>query len=340
MGEDEIERGGADEPIDRPSHAKHARGGPRPVDPLSKQAMLRRVVKEAAEDRITDWAAALTYYAVLAIFPSLIVMVSLIGLVGDPAATTEAFTDIVGSLGPDATTEALQGPIESVTSSRRRAGIGLGLGLIAAMWSASGFIGAFTRASADIYESPEGRPFWQLRPLQALVALISITVAALVAVSLVLTGPVVAAVGDALGIEEAALRTWDLAKWPVILVLVVLVVALIYFATPNMRLRGFAWVLPGALVAVTVWVLASAGFAFYVSNFGSYDRTYGTLAGVIIFLIWLYVTNLALLLGAELNAERERRAELREGIAEAHLKLQREPRRHPKETEPAAEQAG
>lgn len=302
--------------------------------------MLRRVVKESAEDRITDWAAALTYYGVLATFPSLIAMVSLIGVVADPVQTTDALTDIVGALGPDATTETFQGPIESITSNRGRAGVGLVLGLLAALWSASGFIGAFTRASADIYESPEGRPFWQLRPLQALIALISLTIAAAVALSLVLTGPVVAAVGEALGIEEAALTAWDIAKWPVILVLVVLVVAVIYYTTPNMRLRGFFWVFPGALLAVGVWALASAGFAFYVSNFGSYDRTYGTLAGVIIFLIWLYVTNLAMLLGAELNAERERRAELREGIAEAQLKLQREPRRHPRATAPAPEQAG
>jgi membrane protein len=294
-------------------------------------ATLKRTVKEFSEDNLTDWAAALTYYGLLALFPALIAMVSLVGLVADPASTTKALTEVVTTLGPSSAANTLSGPIKSITSSQSSAGFGLILGLAIALWSASGYVGAFMRASNIIYETPEGRPIWKLRPLQILVTLIMVILAAVVALSLVLTGPIVSAVAGPLGFSSTAVTIWNIAKWPVLVVIVLGMIAVLYYSTPNVKLRGFQWVSPGAVLAIVVWVVASVLFAFYVANFSSYDKTYGTLAGFVVFLIWLWLTNVALLLGAQLNAERERSLELREGVPGAAREIQLEPRDEPKD---------
>jgi membrane protein len=293
-------------------------------------ATLKRTFTEFSEDNLTDWAAALTYYGVLAMFPALIAMVSIVGLVGDPAATTKALTDIVASIGPASAADTLAGPIRSISSSSSTAGLGLIVGLAAALWSASGYVGAFMRACAIIFETPEGRPIWKLRPLQILVTLVMIILAAVVALSVVLTGPIVEAVAKPLGLGSTAVTAWDYAKWPVLALIVLLMIAILYYTAPNVRMRGFKWVSAGALFALVIWILASVAFAFYVANFGSYNKTYGTLAGVIVFLVWLWITNVAILLGAELNAERERSAELREGAPDAEREIQAPPRTQPK----------
>jgi membrane protein len=297
----------------------------------STMATLKRTAQEFSEDNLTDWAAALTYYGLLALFPALIALVSIVGLVGDPAATTQALTQIVTKIGPASAAETLAGPISSLTANRSAAGLALILGLAAALWSASGYVGGFMRASNIIYETPEGRPIWKLRPLQMLVTLITVILAAVVALSLVLTGPIVQAVAAPLGLGSTAVTAWNYAKWPVLLVIVLAIVALLYYATPNVKLRGFKWVLPGALFALVIWLIASVAFAFYVANFGSYDKTYGTLGGIVVFLVWLWITNVALLLGAELNAERERSIELRDGVQGADREIQLQPRSEPKD---------
>jgi membrane protein len=198
------------------------------------------------------------------------------------------------------------------------------------LWSASGYVGAFMRASNVIYETPEGRPIWKLRPLQMLVTLVIVLLVALLALALVLTGPIVDAVAGPLGISSTATTIWDIAKWPVMLAIVITIIAVLYYSTPNVKLRGFKWVTPGSVVAVVTWLIASALFAFYVANFGSYDKTYGTLGGVVVMLVWLWITNLALLFGHELNAERERGHELAEGVPRADREIQLEPRSEPK----------
>ena len=294
-------------------------------------ATLKRTVQEFREDNLTDWAAALTYYGLLALFPALTALVSIVGLVGDPAATTRALTQIVTEIGPASAAETLAGPISSLTANRSAAGLALVLGLAAALWSASGYVGAFMRASNVIYETPEGRPIWKLRPLQLLVTLVTVILAAVVALSLVLTGPIVQAVAAPLGLGSTAVTAWNYAKWPVLMVIVLVVIALLYYATPNVKLRGLRWVLPGALFALVIWLVASVAFAFYVANFGSYNKTYGTLGGIVIFLVWLWITNVALLLGAELNAERERSIELRDGVEGADREIQLDPRSEPKD---------
>ena len=317
--------GGEGDPRRRADYA------PTGTDPgTSRFSTLKRTFTEFSEDGGTDWAASLTYYAVLALFPALAALISLVGLVADPATTTQKLTEIVGSIAPSAR-DALAGPIEQLTANRSGAGIALLAGLGGALWSASGYVGAFTRASNVIYETPEGRPFWKLRPLQVLVTLIVVLLTAVLALSLVLTGPVVEKVAGPLGIGSTAVTVWNIAKWPVMAVLVLFMVGVLYYATPNVRLRGLRFVLPGALLAIGIWLLASVAFAFYVANFGSYDKTYGTLGGIVGFLVWLWITNIALLLGAELNAERERTLELREGVAGADKEIQLEPRAEPKD---------
>ena len=292
-------------------------------------ATLKRTLTEFREDNLTDWAAALTYYGLLSLFPALIAMVSLIGLFGDPKSTTESLTEIITSIGPRSAAETFSGPIESITESRGTAGFAFVLGLAVALWSASGYIGAFTRASNVIYETPEGRPFWKLRPLQLAVTLATIVFLALIAVSLVLTGPLVEAVAEPLGIGSTAVDVWNVAKWPVLVAAFLLVLAILYYTSPNVKLRGFKWVTPGSLVAVVVWIVASALFGLYVANFGSYDKTYGTLGGLIALLVWFWITNLAILFGHQLNAERERSLEIEEGKPRAEREIQLEPRAEP-----------
>jgi membrane protein len=316
------------------SSSDRSRADYRPVGTDGKAsafATLKRTLAEFSEDNLSDWAAALTYYGVLALFPALIALVSLVGLFGNPASTTKTLTQIVTKIGPSSAAQTLSGPIQSITSNQGAAGVAFIIGLAAALWSASGYIGAFMRASNIIYETPEGRPIWKLRPLQIVVTLLMVILAAVVALSLVLTGPIVSAVASPLGLSSTAVTVWNYAKWPVLVLIVLVMIAVLYYATPNVRIRSFRWVSAGAVFALVIWLVASLLFAFYVANFGSYNKTYGTLAGVIVFLVWLWITNVALLLGAELNAERERTTELREGVPGAEREIQLQPRSEPKD---------
>ena len=291
---------------------------------------LKRTALEFREDNLSDWAAALTYYGLLALFPALIALVSLIGLIGDPKSTTESLTEIITELGPESAAETFKGPIESVASDQSTAGLALVFGLAAALWSASGYVGAFMRASNVIYETPEGRPFWKLRPLQLLVTLGMILLMALLAAGLVLTGPIVDAIAGPIGLSDTAVTVWSIAKWPVMAAIFVFMVNVLYYASPNVKLRALRWVTPGSLVAIAVWIVASALFALYVANFGSYDKTYGTLGGLIALLVWFWISNLAILFGHQLNAERERSVEIAEGRPRAEREIQLEPRAEPK----------
>jgi membrane protein len=293
-------------------------------------ATLKRTFTEFSEDNMTDWAAALTYYGLLSLFPALIALVSIVGIFGDPQSTTKTITQIVSELGPSSAAQTFAKPIQSITSHRSAAGILFFVGLGTALWSASGYVGAFMRAANVIYETPEGRPFYKLRPVQLIVTLVMILLLAAVLLGVVLTGPIVSAVAGPLGISSTAQTVWNIAKWPVIALAVVVMFSVLFHAAPNVKLPGFRWVTPGALFAIVIWVVASALFAFYVANFGSYDKTYGTLGGVVGLLVWMWITNCALLLGMELNSERERSRELAEGLPRAERELQLEPRNEPK----------
>jgi membrane protein len=301
---------------------------PKGADPKpTTGGTLKRTLKEFSEDNLTDWAAALTYYGVLALFPALIALLSIVGLLTDPAKLSDAITAVV----PQQSARTLEPVIEQIAGNTGAAGFGLILGLAGAVWSASGYVGAFTRAANVVYETPEGRKVWKLKPLQLLVTLIGILFASVIVSLLVLSGPVVDAIGSAIGIGETGQTIWNVIKWPVVLVVLALMIAVLYYSTPNVRLRGFKWVSPGAAVAIVVAIVASAAFAFYVANFGSYNKTYGALAGVVVFLIWFWLINLSLLFGIELDAEIERTKELKEGVPRAEKEIQLDARANPKD---------
>jgi membrane protein len=271
-------------------------------------AVLKRTIKEFKADNLTDWAAALTYYGVLAIFPAIIALVSIIGLIGPSA--TQPILDNLAALTPGPANDILSGAVKQVANGRGGAGIAFIVGIALAIWSASGYVGAFARASNAIYEVPEGRPFWKLRPMQLVVTTLMILLLAACAIAVVVTGPVAQQLGDVVGAGSTAVTAWDIAKWPIIALVVSLMFSVLYFAAPNVKQPGFRWITVGGVVALVVLLVASALFAIYVASFSSYNKTYGALGGVIAFLVWLWISNIAVLLGAELNAELERGREL------------------------------
>ncbi|MFD6139496.1 YihY/virulence factor BrkB family protein [Promicromonospora sp. NPDC060271] len=277
--------------------------------------VLRNSVRQFSRDQCTDLAAALTYYAVLAAAPALLALVSVLGLVGNGGQAVERVIGTMDGVLPPDVLSVVEPLVQNAAGGGGKAGFALLLGVVLALWSASGYVGAFGRAMNRIYEVDEGRPVWKLRPVMLLVTLVAVVIAALIVAAVALSGPVAQAVGDAVGLGSTAVTVWGIAKWPVVLLLVVVLVAILYHVTPNVRQPKMRWLSVGAFVAILVWVLASAAFALYVATFASYDATYGSLAGIIVFLLWLWITNLALLFGAELDAELERGRELQGGIA-------------------------
>ena len=287
---------------------------PDDLDKRSWKYVLVKTAREFSSDECTDIAAALTYYSVLAIFPGLLAIFSLLGVFGQGRAASDAVLGIIGSVAPPDMAEAVRGPIEQLANSPG-AGFALVTGIVLAVWSASGYVGAFSRAMNRIYEIEEGRPFWKLKPVQLLVTIIGIALITIAATTLIISGPVTDAIGNALGLGEAPRIIWSIAKWPLLAFIIVLMVAILYYATPNAKQPKFRWLSIGALLAIIVLAVATLGFAFYVTNFSNYERTYGSLAGIIIFLLWLWIANLALLFGAEFDAELERGRQLQAGIA-------------------------
>jgi membrane protein len=300
------------------------------LPPSDVWATSKRTAKEFRNDDLTDWAAALTYYAVLSLFPMLIILVAILGLAGQYPQTSDALLRIIGQVGPSSAVDTLRGPIQEVVKGKGGAGALLGFGLVGAVWSASGYVGAFFRAANVIYETREGRPFWKLRPLQVLITIVMTFLLALVAIAIVVTGGVAQAVGNVIGLGSGAVTVWNWAKWPVLLVVLAAMIAVLYYVAPNVKQPGLRWVTPGSAVALVTWIVASGLFGIYVAQFGSYNKTYGTLGGVIVFLVWLWVSNLALLLGLEFDAELERSRELAAGDLRAIDQIQLEPRAAPK----------
>ena len=275
-------------------------------------AALKRTVQEFSSDNVTDWAAALTYYGVLSIFPGLLVLLSVLGILGE-RATTEV-TGTLQQAAPEQVGQFLTGVIEQVRAgSSTGANIGALVGLAVAFWSASGYIAAFMRASNAIYDVPEGRPLWKTLGIRLAVTAIVGLMLLCSAVIVVFTGDLAQAVGDVIGAGETALTVWSIAKWPVLILLVRLMFALLYWASPNAQQPGFRWISPGGILAVLLWILASVDFAVYLTNFADYNKTYGTVAGVIVFLVWLWITNIAILLGAEMDAELQRQRAITAG---------------------------
>jgi membrane protein len=290
-------------------------------------AVTRRAVKEFRRRQMTDAAAALTYYAVLSIFPMLLALVALVGVLGRYPSTVNSIMEIVGQVAPRSTVTTLNGTLTSVVQDKGGAGALLGVGVLGALWSASGYIGAFIRASNRIYAIEEGRPAWKLAPLQLAITIALVVVIAVLAIGYIFTGKLAHAAGSTLGLPSGAIAAWQIAKWPVMALIASLLLSTLYYLAPNVRQPRFRWITPGGVAGLLVVILASAGFAFYVANFGSYNKTYGSLGGVIVFLVWLWIANVSLLFGAQVNAELER-----ERRARAGEEVEREPFAEPRDT--------
>jgi membrane protein len=300
--EERFLRGREDDPV--PARPTHLKG-------RSWFGVLKRTITEFKADNLTDWAAALTYYGIQALFPALLVLVSLIGLAG--ANTAQSLIDNIASSAPGSAKTIITNAIHDLQHSKGSASILFVVGILGALWSASAYVGAFTRASNAIYEVGEGRPFWKLRPQQVAITFVMVVLMAVSAIAVVVTGGLADQVGKLIGVGSTAVTVWDIAKWPVLVVLVSIMIAVLYWAAPNVKQPGFRWISPGSMLAVLVWLAASALFALYVANFSSYNKTYGSLGGVIAFLVWLWISNVAILLGAEFDAELTRGREIEAG---------------------------
>ena len=275
-------------------------------------AVLRRTLKEYKADNLPDLAAALTYYGVLAIFPMLIVLVSVLGLIGN--SVTQPLIDNLGKVAPGAAKQIFTSAITNIQKNQGTAGVLVIVGLAGALWSASGYVGAFMRASNVVWDVEEGRPIWKTIPVRLGVTVVTLLLLTAGAIAVTFTGGLAREVGNVIGVGNTAVQIWDIAKWPVLVVLVAVMLAILYYAAPNVKQPGFLWVTPGGLLAVLLWIAVSALFALYVANFSSYNKTYGALASVIVFLVWLWITNTVILLGAELNAELERARQIEGGL--------------------------
>ncbi|MFC8242159.1 YihY/virulence factor BrkB family protein [Streptomyces chartreusis] len=305
--DEQVERRAPDNPTDLPKR--------------SWVAVLKGTLKEFKKDELTDRAAALTYYGILSLFPALLALISLLGVIGESA--TQQVLDNIQKLAPDAARDVLTSAVQQMQGNAGVGSVMAVVGLLLAVWSASGYVAAFIRTANAVYDVPEGRPVWKVLPVRVGVTVTLMVMAVISAVIVVFTGGLAQEVGSSLGIGDTALTVWSIAKWPVLVLLVTIMIAILYWATPNAKVRGFRWITPGSSLALVIWMIASAGFAVYAANFGSYNKTYGTFAGVIIFLVWLWITNLAILLGLECDAELARRRAVAGG--------------HPAEKEPYVE---
>lgn len=288
-----------DEPDERVE--RRAPDSPTDLPRSSWSAVLKGTLKEFKRDELVDRAAALTYYGILALFPALLVLVSLLGIMGK--STSQRLLDNIQELAPGAVQDVLRNAVQQMQGTAGIGSVMAIVGLVLAVWSASGYVAAFIRSANAVYDIPEGRPVWKVLPVRVGVTVVLMVLAVASSVIVVFTGGLARQVGGVLGLSDTALTVWSIAKWPVLVVLVTIMIALLYWATPNARVRGFRWITPGSFLALVIWMVASAGFAVYLANFASYNRTYGTFAAVIIFLVWLWITNLAILLGLECDAE-------------------------------------
>ncbi|GCB42872.1 YihY/virulence factor BrkB family protein [Streptomyces sp. NL15-2K] len=309
--DEQVERQAPDTPTDLPRR--------------SWGAVLKGTLREFKKDELTDRAAALTYYGILALFPALLALISLLGVVGRSA--TQEVLDNIQNLAPGAARDVLNNAVRELQGNAGIGSVMAIVGLVLAVWSASGYVAAFIRSANAVYDVPEGRPVWKVLPVRVGVTVALMIMAVVSALIVVFTGGLAREVGTALGVGDTALTVWSIAKWPVLVLLVTIMIAVLYWATPNARVRGFRWITPGSFLALVIWMIASAGFAIYVANFASYNKTYGTLAGVIIFLVWLWITNLAILLGLEFDAELARQR----AVAGGHP-AEKEPYVQPRDT--------
>jgi membrane protein len=316
--------------MERSTSERAAPDQPTDIPKQSWFAILKRTAKQFSEDKLTTWAAALTYYAILSIFPALLALISILGLLGQSAI--QPLIDNLGAVAPGPAKDILESSLQGLQRTSSTAGLTFVIGLAAAIWSASGYIGAFMDAANNVWDVPEGRPFWKKIPLRIALTIVMLVLLAASALMVVFTGPVAEQAGNVLGLGDTFLTVWGIAKWPILVLLVSFMISLLYFLAPNVKQPGFPWVTPGGLLAVLLWIVASVLFGIYVSQFGSYNKTYGSLGGLIVFLIWLWITNIVILLGAEFNSEMERARQIHGGMRPADKEPYLPMRDEPKET--------
>jgi membrane protein len=307
-------------------HAAAVPENPTDLSARSFPRVLKRTVSQFQDDKLPTWAAALTYYAVLSIFPALLALVSILGVIGPSA--TQPLIDNLSTVAPGPAKDILTNALKGLESAQGASTLALIIGLAAAIWSASGYIGAFMDAANTVWDAPEGRPIWKRVPLRLAVTCVLLLLLSASALAVVLTGPLARSIGDVIGLGSTFVTVWGIAKWPLLVLVVSFMISLLYWAGPNVKQPGFPWVTPGGGLAVILWIAASVLFALYVANFASYNKTYGSLGGVIVFLVWLWITNLIILLGAEFNSELERSRQIAAGHPaekEPYLPLRDEP---------------
>ncbi len=292
------------------------------LPPGSWRRIARRTFDQYRADGITNLAAALTYRSVLSLFPGLIALVALLGLLGQYPQTFNAVLRIVGQFAPPSTVQSISGPLRQIIVNKGGAGALLGVGLAGAIWAASGYVGTFSWAANVLWEARRGRSWYRQWPFNVAVTLLALVLISLVFVGLVLTGPVASAVGDQIGVGPTAVGIWNIAKWPAIVVLVALMITGLYYIAPNVRPPSLRWLTPGAVLAVIAWAITSIAFGLYIANFDSYNKTYGTLGAIVTFLVWVWLTNIGVLLGIELDSEIERERQLAAGQPDAAQQIQ------------------
>ena len=320
------------------SNDDDTRDAPHPEDPrkpdspddLHKRSwkyIFGKTIREFSSDQCTDIAAALTYFGVLSLFPMLLALVSVLGVIGPSA--TQPLLDNLSSVAPGPAKDILTNVLTSLESNQGGSTVALIIGLATAIWAASGYIGAFMDAANNVWDVPEGRPIWKKIPVRLAVTVGLLALLTVTALAVVFTGPLAQKACDIIGLGSTFVEVWSIVKWPILLLIVSFMISLLYWACPNVKQPGFPWVTPGGLFAVVLWLLASALFALYVAKFSAYNKTYGSLGGVIVFLTWLWITNIIVLLGAELNSEMERSRAIQDGHPpekEPYLPLRDEPK--------------
>jgi len=243
-----------------------------------------------------------------------VALVALLGVAGQYPQTYDAILSIARRVVPPSVVRSISGPVQGVITNKGGSAALLGVGLAGSIWAASGYIGAFSWAMNTVWEAERGRSWYRQWPFNVAVTLVLLVLGGAVLIGLVLTGRLASSVGTQLGIGSDALGIWQVAKWPVMAAIVINLVAILYYITPNVRPPSLRWITLGAVFSLVAWIALSAAFAIYLDNFGSYNKTYGTLGAAITFLVWLWFTNTAILIGAQIDAEIERERELAAGI--------------------------
>lgn len=276
--------------------------------------ILKRTLVAFYDDQMTHHAAALTYYALMSLLPTMLLCVSLLGLLGQYPATYDAILDYLRDLVPQSTLGAVDAALRGALRSEGTAAGALAVSVLVALYGTTGLLEAARRALNVVFDARQGRSFLRRKATDVASTVVLVGLILVTLVFVFVGGGLARDIFDALGLGSTAVSAWRAARWPAAYLVATLVFAFLYYVTPDVKQRAFHWITPGAVVGVALWLLASIGFSLYLSHFTSFNATYGSLGAALVLVVWLWLTNVALLFGAELNAEIEREKELSEGV--------------------------